>query len=84
MIEIIGVLFLIVLVDFTARFARLAKPLRNMSDKMAEESQRIRFEVAKIADEIAVIRKDLQNNSGVPFSDSNTSPRPEAARASTE
>lgn len=71
MIEVIGVMFLIVLVDFTVRFARLVKPLRNMSDKMTEESQRIRFEVAKIAEEIAVIRKDLQKTPGVPVPDSN-------------
>ncbi|MFH1933474.1 MAG: hypothetical protein ABIN18_18010 [Pseudomonadota bacterium] len=63
MIEVIGVILIIVLVDFTARFARLVKPLRNMSDKVTEESQRIRFEVAKIAEEIAVIRKNLQKDS---------------------
>jgi len=64
MIEVIGVILIIVLVDFTSRFARLVKPLRNMSDKLTEESQRIRFEAAKIAEEISVIRKDLQKNSG--------------------
>jgi hypothetical protein len=61
--EIIGILLILVLVDFTVRFSRLVKPLRNMSDKVSEESQRIRLEVAKIAEEIAVIRKDLKNNS---------------------
>lgn len=64
MIEVIGVVLIILLADFTIRFARLVKPLRNMSDKMTEESQRIRFEVAKIAEEIAVIRKDFQKDSG--------------------
>jgi hypothetical protein len=63
MIEVIGVILILVLVDFTARFARLAKPLRNMLDKVTEESQRIRFEFAKIAEELALIRKNLQKDS---------------------
>jgi hypothetical protein len=63
MIEGIGIILIILLADFTIRFARLVKPLRNMSDKMTEESQRIRFEVAKIAEEVAVIRKNLQKDS---------------------
>lgn len=60
---IIGILIILVLVDFTGRFARLVKPLRNMSEKVSEESQRIRLEIAKIAEEIAVIRKSLKNTS---------------------
>jgi hypothetical protein len=61
--EAIGIFLIVVaLADFTMRFARLVKPLRNMSDKLTEESQRIRFEMAKIAEEIAGIRKNLQND----------------------
>jgi len=65
MIEGIGIFLIIVmLADFTIRFSRLVKPLRNMSDKVTEESQRIRFEMAKIAEEMAGIRKNLQKDSG--------------------
>jgi hypothetical protein len=61
MTEAIGLLIFLVLVIY---FARIVKPFRKMSDKIIEESQRIRFEVAKIAEEVAVIRKNLQKGSG--------------------
>ena len=71
---ILKIVIIVCLVDFIIIFARLVKPLRNMSglakplqnmfDKVTEESQRIRFEMAKLAEETAVIRKNLQKDSG--------------------
>lgn len=60
---ILKTILIICLVDIIIIFVRLVKPIRKMLDKLTEESQRIRFEMGKIAEEIAVIRKSLQKNS---------------------
>ena len=59
------ILFFLTMGYFVIRFAKLAKCLQKTSGKLTEESSRVRFELAKIAEEISALRKNQQDSKEV-------------------